>query len=103
MLPIIVESPINSSKKEWLREMWGMTTYRLQIPPKKSDEIFEEITKSYGESHRAYHNLSHLYSLLMLAEEFYDFIENHVLVDLSIWFHDFCFIRCQLAKLFFIV
>lgn len=88
MLPIILEKEISPTNFQWLKEVWEITTEQLGIPKSQSEQIFKIIRAKYSEPHRAYHNLSHIYSMLMMAEEFYDFIEQNHLFDLSIWFHD---------------
>lgn len=88
MLPIIIENNISPINLHWLEEVWEITCEQLGISKTKSGDIFQIITEKYNEPHRAYHNFSHIYSMLMMAEEFYDFIEHNHLFDLSIWFHD---------------
>lgn len=89
MLPIkIIEEKLDDSKLGFIEEVWDMLSYQLSIPKVDSRKILEEVISKYSEPHRSYHNLSHIYSLLMMAEEYYDFIENPILFELSIWFHD---------------
>lgn len=89
MLPIkIIEENLDESKLGFIEEVWDMLSYQLSIPKANSRKILEEVIEKYTEPHRSYHNLSHIYSLLMMAEEYYDFIENPILFELSIWFHD---------------
>jgi predicted metal-dependent HD superfamily phosphohydrolase len=89
MLPIkIIEENLDESKLGFIEEVWDMLSYQLSIPKADSRKILEEVINKYTEPHRSYHNLSHVYSMLMMAEEYYDFIENPVLFELSIWFHD---------------
>ena len=89
MLPIkIIEKKLDDSKLGFIEEVWDMLSYQLSIPKVDSRKILEEVISKYSEPHRSYHNLSHVYSLLMMAEEYYDFIENPILFELSIWFHD---------------
>jgi predicted metal-dependent HD superfamily phosphohydrolase len=89
MLPIkIIEENLDESKLGFIQEVWDMLSYQLSIPKADSRKILEEVIEKYTEPHRSYHNLSHIYSLLMMAEEYYDFIENPILFELSIWFHD---------------
>lgn len=84
----IIEENLDESKLGFIEEVWDMLSYQLSIPKKDSRKILEEVIEKYSEPHRSYHNLSHIYSLLMMAEEYYDFIENPILFELSIWFHD---------------
>lgn len=89
MLPIkIIEENLDESKLGFIKEVWDMLSYQLSIPKSDSHKILDEIIERYTESHRSYHNLSHIYSMLMMAEEYYDFIGNPILFELSIWFHD---------------
>lgn len=84
----IIEENLDESKLGFIEEVWDMLSYQLSIPKADSRKILKEIIEKYTEPHRSYHNLSHLYSMLMMAEEYYDFIENPILFELSIWFHD---------------
>lgn len=84
----IIEEKLDESKMGFLKEVWDMLSYQLSIPKVESHKILDEIITSYSQPHRSYHNLSHIYSLLMMAEEYYDFIDNPILFELSIWFHD---------------
>ncbi len=88
MLPIILEKNLSITNLHWLTEVWEIMTEQLGIPKSDANRIFQIILDKHNEPHREYHNLSHIYSMLMMAEEFYDFIEHSHLFDLSIWFHD---------------
>jgi len=88
MLPIILEKNITPVNLHWLKEVWEISAEQIGIPHAKAQNIFRIIQGKYNEPHRAYHNLSHIYSMLMLSEEFYDFVGHNHLFDLSIWFHD---------------
>lgn len=44
--------------------------------------------KQHQEPHRHYHNLSHLYNLLSLVEQFKEHIQQPRLLELVIWYHD---------------
>ena len=89
MLPIkIIEEKMDDSKLGFIEEVWDMLSYQLSIPKLESRKILEEVISKYSEPHRSYHNLSHIYSMLMMAEDYYDFIGNPILFELSIWFHD---------------
>ena len=44
------------------------------------------IFQKYQESHRAYHNLSHIYNLLKLSEQLN--ISNRMAFEMAIWYHD---------------
>jgi predicted metal-dependent HD superfamily phosphohydrolase len=50
--------------------------------------FFESTASRYAEPHRAYHNLTHIKSLLEQAEALRDQIHDYTAVRLAIWFHD---------------
>jgi predicted metal-dependent HD superfamily phosphohydrolase len=44
--------------------------------------------KQHQEPHRHYHNLSHLYNLLSLVEQFKEHIQQPQFLELVVWYHD---------------
>jgi pantetheine-phosphate adenylyltransferase len=53
--------------------------------PEKSDVVFGELVTRYSESHRIYHNLEHIVTMLDELEQLDD-VESAI--ALAIWFHD---------------
>ncbi|MFK8105135.1 MAG: hypothetical protein AB8G15_21665 [Saprospiraceae bacterium] len=88
MLPLIVMDKIDTKQFDWLSKKWFSTADCIGITPSQAKEFFDLICKQYNQKHRAYHNMSHLYSLLHVAEKYNDHVEAQNLVDLGIWFHD---------------
>ena len=70
----------------------------LQYLQSKFEQLFQPLGKStilllqttifqyYQETHRAYHNLSHIYNLLKLSEQLD--IYNRNAFEMAIWYHD---------------
>ena len=52
------------------------------------ESIFNSIVENYSAEDRAYHNLSHIQSLLIRGETLMDKIKNPDAVYFAIWFHD---------------
>jgi predicted metal-dependent HD superfamily phosphohydrolase len=52
------------------------------------ESLFNSIVEHYSASERAYHNLSHIQSLLALSESLLDKVQNRDAFYFAIWFHD---------------
>jgi predicted metal-dependent HD superfamily phosphohydrolase len=52
------------------------------------ESLFNALVERYSERARAYHNLSHIQSLLALSESLLDKIQNRDEHYFAIWFHD---------------
>lgn len=59
-----------------------------QLETRAIEEQQQLLFKYHGEPHRHYHNLSHLYNLLRLVEQFEGHIQQPRLLELVIWYHD---------------
>src|SRR5262245_53111800 len=53
-----------------------------------NESLFESAAEHYSAKNRAYHNLSHIQSLLSLSESLPDKIQNRDAHYFAIWFHD---------------
>ena len=51
-----------------------------------SQNVKQLLFQKYQEPHRAYHNLSHIYNLLQLADQY--FPNGNRVFELAIWYHD---------------
>lgn len=69
-----------------LRNEWRKVLSNYCADEAEIDEIFQMLVEKYSETHRAYHNLSHINYLLEEAKkiEFADFDT----IYFAIWFHD---------------
>jgi len=52
------------------------------------ESLFDSIVEHYSASERAYHDLSHIQSLLALSESLLDKVQNRDAFYFAIWFHD---------------
>ena len=75
-----------------LREYWDklLATVGGENSGPLAGQYFEEITMLYGESHRYYHNLSHVENLLVELEKISmrEEVEYPAYVFWAIWYHD---------------
>lgn len=69
------------------RKHWD-TLMKMVGNPEKSDKVFASLVKSYSESHRGYHTLEHIVSMLDEFEEVRENVSDIVATLFSIWYHD---------------
>jgi predicted metal-dependent HD superfamily phosphohydrolase len=71
-----------------LHAQWVSLASRYASAPSVIESLFNSIVEHYSEKNRAYHNLSHIQSLLSLSEALSDKIQNQDALYFAIWFHD---------------
>lgn len=71
-----------------LRQGWAELTHPLSARPERLQALWEQLTKNYSESHRSYHNLSHIKALFDHIHPIRDHLEDIEVVGWAIWFHD---------------
>jgi len=72
----------------FLRAQWVGLTSKYASPPSVIESLFNSLVEHYSEKDRAYHDLSHIQSLLSLSESLLDKIQNRDALYFAIWFHD---------------
>jgi predicted metal-dependent HD superfamily phosphohydrolase len=74
--------------RDFLHAQWVSLT--SQYAPNRAliESLFNSIVEHYSAKNRAYHNLSHIQSLLSLGESLQDKIQNRGAFYFAIWFHD---------------
>jgi len=87
MLHIQILPPDDTSLLPELQTMWQSICTNIGLE-KHSKTLLIYIKNNYSESHRAYHNLSHIYTLLKITEQYKSEIENEHMLELAIWYHD---------------
>ncbi len=73
-------------KINYLREAWEALFAQLNVKEEIAIELWQELYGYYSESHRAYHNLNHLYDLFLKLEK--QEAHDPSSVSLAIWYHD---------------
>jgi predicted metal-dependent HD superfamily phosphohydrolase len=89
---VLASSPfqVAKPKREALRQQWHELAALFTSDVARCDEILRQLFGLYAETHRAYHNLSHISTLLFLADdpEFSSQWREFSSVAFAVWFHD---------------
>jgi predicted metal-dependent HD superfamily phosphohydrolase len=86
----VVNSEFKISKKEidFLRGRWAALFCGYDADKGDVEDLFQQLVRLYSAKERAYHNLSHIRSLLDLGDALRDRIQNFQALSFAIWFHD---------------
>ncbi|MFZ6755861.1 hypothetical protein ACO0K9_01470 [Undibacterium sp. Ji50W] len=79
---------ISNEQKKQLRQQWLDLIQGLAGSPHQAAKAWTVLDKHYSEPHRSYHNLSHVWALLLHADQMKADIRDFAVVALAIWFHD---------------
>ncbi|HZW13101.1 MAG TPA: hypothetical protein VFF81_07920 [Noviherbaspirillum sp.] len=71
-----------------LRSRWLALVQPLAKESTSPVAVIDALVRHYSEPHRAYHNLSHIATLLVLADDLRSHFTHPAVVELAIWFHD---------------
>jgi predicted metal-dependent HD superfamily phosphohydrolase len=72
----------------FLHAQWVSLTSQYSSSPSVIESLFNSLVEHYSAGDRAYHNLSHIQSLLSLSESLLDKIQNRDALYFAVWFHD---------------
>lgn len=72
----------------FLHAQWISVASQYASESSAVERLFSSIVEHYSARDRAYHNLSHIQSLLSLSESLLDKIQNREAFYFAIWFHD---------------
>ena len=67
---------------------WLKVSCQWNCPPDIAKDIFLELCERYQHKSRFYHTLTHVESMLILAESYRSLIEKADVMFFAIWFHD---------------
>jgi len=73
---------------DFLQAQWVSLTSQYASHPSVIERSFNSLVEHYSAKDRAYHNLSHIQSLLSLSESLLDKIQNRDALYFAVWFHD---------------
>ncbi|EJF52353.1 hypothetical protein SapgrDRAFT_0610 [Saprospira grandis DSM 2844] len=85
---MIISPYLEEEQKAYLVEKWQEAAGAYPIKPKQQEEIWDLLYAAYADWNRHYHNLSHLYNLLQLADKWEAQLQDKALVQMAIFFHD---------------
>jgi predicted metal-dependent HD superfamily phosphohydrolase len=86
----VVNSEFKISEKEidFLRRRWESLFCEYDADKRDVEDLYHQLVRLYSAEGRAYHNLSHIRSLLDLSDTFRDRIQNYQALGFAVWFHD---------------
>ncbi|WP_298492994.1 hypothetical protein [uncultured Algibacter sp.] len=74
--------------KDWLKNEWYTLVSEYSEDDYLINNLWEEIEKKYNHKSRHYHNLTHIYNMLIQFEEFVNDIKDKKSLKFAIWYHD---------------
>jgi predicted metal-dependent HD superfamily phosphohydrolase len=83
-----IDPILGSHDKNFLHDQWVNLTSQYGPDPSVIESLFNSIVEHYSANERAYHNLSHIQSLLALSESLLDKIQQPGALYFAVWFHD---------------
>jgi predicted metal-dependent HD superfamily phosphohydrolase len=86
----VVNSEFKISREEIdvLRRHWEALFCGYDADQGDVEDLYQQLVRLYSAEGRAYHNLSHIRSLLNLGDSFRDRIQNYQALSFAVWFHD---------------
>jgi len=73
---------------EWLQEEWITLASNYTKNDALINKYWDEIETLYSSKNRHYHNLSHIYNMLLQAKAIEDIIDDYDAIRFAIWYHD---------------
>jgi predicted metal-dependent HD superfamily phosphohydrolase len=74
--------------KAWLKNQWSELALAFCEDKFKIESFWQEIEKQYTLKIRHYHNLSHIYNMLLQTESIKDAIVDYDSFRFAVWYHD---------------
>ena len=87
----IIANNLSKEQENYLKNSFKNVCGKLSISDENQESLYHQLYFEYSGWSRHYHNLSHIYNLLQLAEQYKNEIIEFELFNLSIWFHDFIY------------
>src|SRR5215470_4027359 len=74
--------------RDFLHAQWVSLASQFASDHAEIENLFNSIVEHHSAKNRAYHNLSHIQSLLSLSESLPDKFQNRDALYFAVWFHD---------------
>lgn len=91
-MDFISKKEFGESHLNFLKKVGNDLLLQYNFSPKEADEILANLIESHTEKQRHYHDLSHLYNLYLVKNEYENRLKNPLLIEAAIWFHDAIYI-----------
>jgi predicted metal-dependent HD superfamily phosphohydrolase len=83
-----IKNALSEAEENYLINRFSECLRSFKVSELYIVELYDRLYFEYSAWKRHYHNLSHVYSLLKLSEQYRSELKNPFIVDLAIWFHD---------------
>ncbi|MFT5647112.1 MAG: putative metal-dependent HD superfamily phosphohydrolase [Aureispira sp.] len=88
MIDLLVQKELNSEQEAVLCARFLELCQGLKLPDSQAKEYYQQLYDLYTDSNRHYHNLVHIFNLLNLVDTYKISIEQPLLFELAVWYHD---------------
>lgn len=87
-MDFISKKEFNESNLIFLQNLGTNFLLKCDFTRKEATETLNKLQEKHSEKQRHYHDLSHLYNLYLVKNEFEKSLKNPLLIEAAIWFHD---------------
>lgn len=91
-MDFISKNEFDENHLNYLKNAGSNLLSKCNFSKKEIDEILANIIERHTEKQRHYHDLSHLYNLYLVKNEYENCLKNPSLIEAAIWFHDAIYI-----------
>ena len=88
MHTFVIKNTLTEDEENFLINRFRDCMKFFKVPEQEIESLYDRLYFEYTSWSRYYHNLSHIFSLLKLSEQYWTELKNPFIVDLAIWFHD---------------
>jgi len=88
MIDLLVQKELSSEQEALLSTRFMECCQQLELPCNQAKVYYEQLYDLYTDSKRHYHNLAHIFNLLNLLDKYKTSIEQSLLFELAVWYHD---------------
>lgn len=88
MIDLLVQKALSPQQEAVLGTRFIELCQSLELPARQAKRCYEQLYGLYTEPNRHYHNLAHIFNFLNLLDEYKASIEQPLLFELAIWYHD---------------
>ena len=88
MIDLLVQKELASEQETILKARFLGLCQALDLPSNQAKKNYQELYNLYTDSNRHYHNLVHILNFLNLLDKYKASIEEPLLFELAIWYHD---------------
>lgn len=88
MIDLLVQKELSPEKEVVLKARFVALCQALELPNNQTQTYYQQLYDLYTDPNRHYHNLVHLFNLLNLLDKYRAKVEQPLLFELAIWYHD---------------